>query len=237
MDETVFIFWEGTMPAYLKLCMKTWSFPYTLLTYENAGDYIKGFDSGRDVELLKTFTLPMQADYIRTHVLRDNGGYWLDCDTIVLGSLPDALIFGDDIERTNTIGYLHAKDKEEPFFVAWSEYQDKVLRSTDHDMRWDIMGNRFTDKYLKTHGELTIAPIKEHWVETVMVPGKGERYDKYQKFYFSDKWTLDELKRFNAYTDIFMLHNSWTPGWYKQLDEYDVLDCDCTLSNILREVL
>lgn len=239
--ENVFTFWEGVKPPYIDLCMRSWPFPYILLNYNNLGEYIRGFDSKKNIEKLKSFTLPMQADYIRAHVLRDNGGYWLDCDTIVCSDkLPDAFIFGDDVMRTNTIGFLHAPKDHTAiglFFADWCEYQEAVLNDPNHSMMWNVMGNAFTDKYLKMHKAFDISPIEEHWPETFMVPGKASRIDQYQKFYFSDKWKLPELRSFNVETDIFMLHNSWTPGWYKQLSSDEVFAHSCTLSNILNSVL
>ena len=35
----VFTFWEGEMPAYIKLCMKSWDFPFVLLNYDNVNEY------------------------------------------------------------------------------------------------------------------------------------------------------------------------------------------------------
>ena len=85
MTGQVFTFWEGNMPEYIKLCMATWKFPYTVLSYENLPNY-----SDIPVNRLKHFTLPQIADYIRVHILRDYSGYWLDTDTILLNpELPD----------------------------------------------------------------------------------------------------------------------------------------------------
>ena len=35
----VYTFWEGEMPAYIKLCMQTWKIPYVLLNYDNVNQY------------------------------------------------------------------------------------------------------------------------------------------------------------------------------------------------------
>ena len=66
-----------------------------------------------------------------------------------------------------------------------------------------------------------------------MVSDNIPRWQKYRRFYFEEHHTLADIRP----TDLLMLHNSWTPEWYKNLLELDALNTSCTLSNILREVL
>ena len=226
----IFTFWEGQMPDYIKLCMKTWNFNYTVLNYKNLHKYID-----ISIDKLQSFTLPQIADVVRVHVLRDYGGYWLDTDTIILNELPTENICGDITERTNTIGFLHTEPHSD-MFTAWAEYQDYVIDHPDKvsDLhKWDIFGNRFTDDYIKMHEEISIHNIKPYWPETYMIYLYKSRSSAYKQFYFESSYDLKDLLP----TDLLMLHNSWTPAWYKQLNETDVLSQDCTLSNILREIL
>lgn len=223
----IYTFWEGRMPDYIKLCLKTWKFPHEVLSYDNLRQY-----TDYDFRKAKRFTLPQQADCVRAHVLRDNGGRWLDADTIVVtGKLPDETILGNDQKRINTIGYLNAENGRE-FFERWSEYQDRIIENSYGDS-WDIVGNRFTDAYLWKHNEIKIGDIRNRWPETYMVQNELSRYKKYDKFYFESSYHLSDIDK----TDMLMLHNSWTPGWYKELTREQVLFRDCTLSNILREVV
>lgn len=228
MNENIFTFWEGIMPAYLRLCMQTWKFPYTLLNFENLHDFIDV-----DIEALKRFSLPQMADYIRVHILRDHGGYWFDVDTIMITQdLPHANIFGNPVTRINSIGVLHAP-AHFPMMEQWAEYQDAVLDQADPKWHWSMMGNAFTDKYLKKHGEVNIGFIDDHWPETYMIKGNVLRHEKYEQFYFKDTYKLADLK----FTNMLMLHNSWTPAWYRQLNVDEVLQRNCTLSNILKELI
>lgn len=224
----IYTFWEGAMPAYIKLCIGTWKFPFTILNYANLHEY-----TDYDFEKAKRFTLPEQADCVRVHVLRDNGGVWLDADTIsITGTLPKENMIGDPEIRSNTIGYLRTERGSE-MFKKWAAYQDGVIALDTTPTNWDVMGNAFTDPYLKEHADISIADVKDRWPETYMISGRIQRYSKYTKFYFDDKFNLSDINK----TDILMLHNSWTPGWYKELSRNEVLERDCTLSNILRELL
>ena len=236
----VFTFWEGKMPDYLKLCMKTWKFPYIVLTYDNLHEYTDLQITDR----LTSYTLPQIADVVRVHVLRDNGGYWLDTDTIMLSDeLPTENMVGYVKERTNTIGYLHT-EKNSQMFKMWAKYQDDILKLPYTHTHWGIMGNLFTDSYVLSHPEITIYPVDNCWAETYMVGRQEElvyhaisRFDKYRLFYFGSMFSQYHLSDLRP-TKMLMLHNSWTPDVYKNISEKQILEDDRhTLSNILREVL
>ena len=228
MSDKIFTFWEGKMPDYIKLCIDTWRFPFVLLTYDNLHNY-----TDFDIESVKRFTMPQIADCVRVHALRDNGGYWLDADTIsISGRFPKEAILGYPERRTNTIGFLHTQ-KDSDMFVKWASYQDSIISMKDSMRSWYILGNAFTDGYLKEHKEIDIGLVENCWPETYMVNGSLTRSQKYGAFYFDCDYHLSDIR----HTDILMLHNSWTPGWYKALNEKEVLETKCTLSNILKEVL
>lgn len=230
MTEKIFTFWEGdNMPSYLKLCLDTWKFPFEILTYKNLNHY-----TNLPIDKLSRFTYPQIADIVRVHVLRDNGGYWLDADTIMLtDKLPKENMVGNATTRMNTIGFLHT-EKGSQMFEHWAIFQDSVLNRYDIQLQWNVVGNAFTDKYLKEHPEISIKDVTNYWPETYMITDNLSRYDKYRKFYFEENYHLEDIRK----TDMLMLHNSWTPTWYKELFADEVLDnIHCTMSNVLREVL
>ena len=230
MKENIFTFWEGQMPEYIKLCMKTWKFPYVVLNYDNLHNY-----TNINIKPLKRFTLPQIADYIRVHVLRDNGGYWFDTDTIMItGNLPKTNMIGDVEARTNTIGYLYADTPHMQMFDEWAKYQDAVaINLFNSPQRWSIMGNDFTDKYVQEHLEITIGQVDYCWPEVYMISGDIPRYKKYEEFYFNRSYLMEDLFP----TDMLMLHNSWTPDNYKKLSEKEIFHTDCTMTNILKYAL
>lgn len=249
MSEKIYTFWEGILPDYLKLCMETWKFPYVVLNYDNLTQY-----TDKIPEKVKQLTLPKIADYIRVHVLRDNGGIWLDTDTIMLSDkLPEECILGNNTERSNTIGFLKTEAHSD-FFESWAAFQDQMLNripvSNIDITPWNIMGNRFTDNYLKVHKDIQIGKLEQNWPETYILKEELSRAQLYQifhfgnfrlndtqlyrKFYFGSDFTLNDVK---DKTNMLMLHNSWTPEWYKNLSQDDVLNQKCTLSNVLREII
>ena len=223
----IFTFWEGPMPGYIELCLKTWKLPFTVLNYDNLCEY-----TDLDIEPAKRFTLPQIADVVRVHVLRDQGGYWLDADTIMItGELPETDLVGYPEQRTSSAGLLYSEPHSK-MFEEWAKYQDAIIAGWETPTFWATMVNSFSDPYTKEHDEIRIYPITDFWPETYMVNENIPRYRKYQRFYFEQSRTLSDIKP----TDLLMLHNSWTPEWYKGMTAAEVLAVDCTLTNILREV-
>ena len=219
------------MPAYIDLCLRTWKVPYTLLTYDNLHEY-----TDLPIEPLKRFTLPKVADAVRVHVLRDHGGYWLDADTIMItDKLPTTNLIGYPDKLESTAGFLYADRPNSDLFTAWAEYQDGVIADLNCSQHWSVLVNMFSDPYVRKHPKVTISPVRNCWPETYMIPLNMSRYDKYQQFYFGGNGSchLSDLDP----TNMIMLHNSWTPDWYKAMSADDVLAINYTLSNILREVL
>jgi hypothetical protein len=98
---------------------------------------------------------------------------------------------------------------------------------------WDILGNAFTDPYLKEHTEIKIGDLRNRWPETTMIEGNEPRQYKYIKLYFQSNYEINDFGK----RDMLMLHNSWTPDWYKSMTKTDLLSNNCTLSNILRSAL
>lgn len=216
------------MPDYIKLCMQTWKLPYIVLNFQTVNLVTK-----LPLEQLRTFTYAQISDVVRAHVLRDRGGYWLDADTIMLtDKLPEENIIGDPITRTHSTGLSHYTEEAKDFFEKWAEYQDRTIADANHSTDWSVLVNMFTDTYVPYHKEVTIHDITEYRPELNMI-ADGTSREKYERFYFGSSYHLSDIQS----KDILVLHNSWTPDWYKRLTTSRVLNHNCTISNILREAL
>lgn len=215
----VYTFWEGKKPDYIKLCQQTWKkLDYNIieLNYDNISQY---------TDLISRFTLPQQADFIRVHVLRDNGGYWLDADTIIFGNkLPETnksvMLLGN-----KSIGLLYSKPHSE-MFTEWARYQDTVANVIADTSNWSIMGNSFLDHYLRFYDDYELIPYEQYFPELNNL--RKSHYAKYNDFYFNSNQTIIP-------SDLIMLHNSWTPDWYSKLTADEIQHNTLTMSNLVRD--
>ena len=228
VKEKVFTFWEGEMPEYIKLCLETWKFDYVLLNYSNLNDY-----TNIDIPKIKKYTLAQISDVVRTHVVRDHGGYWLDTDTIMLTEkLPEENMIGIPEHRGIHCGFLHF-EVNAPMLVEWSDKQDEIINSNKTG-DWDLFANGCSDPCVKEHIEVSIKSRDEHFPELYKFQeNTSDNRSKYIKFYFQTNLKPSDIRK----TDLLMLHNSWTPAWYKRLSREEVLKYKCTMSNILKELI
>lgn len=246
----IFTFWEpkDKLPAYLQLCMKTWekfipNADIVLLDYSNLNEYIDISEFGSELTDGR-FSLPQIADAIRCMLLYKYGGIWLDCDTIILNeSFLESLKLEGEVEcsflgnerlRTVSIAAIVAKCNSN-VMKEWIEYQTEKINNfikPENDF-WAYLGNDFINPYCKTHFKnVKILDIKHCWQELSI--HEGSHPEKYRKFYFESNHHLADID--NSVSGI-MLHNSWTPSEFKNMSEQEFLEYDCTLSNILSEVL
>lgn len=254
----VYTFWEPreSIPYYLQLCMETWkrflpNAEIVVLDYENIGEYV---DINKDIGsnlLSGRFSLPMIADAIRVALLAKYGGIWMDIDTIILSSdaekylLPDEknkIIFFGDLKHTNVhIAFINTPPNS-ICINLWLDYIREKLKNLTPETKitWYFMGNGFINVYVKKHlDEITILDADIHKPEMKIItealkkiypvdPIRGAYFD----YYFMRNYHLKDID-----TDLLLLHNSWTPPTFKKFSPEEVLRCDCTMTNILAEIL
>ncbi|WP_373567206.1 glycosyltransferase family 32 protein [Brevibacterium moorei] len=149
--RTIWMYWENVysdkMPDYIRLCYETicahsQSLNVVLLTPENVRDYVPSLRE--DFELIPQ--VAHKADYIRAAVLAENGGMWMDIDSIAIR--PIRLIF-DLLFDTGAVFYgwkplepsigLIAAVPHHPLIVAWREAIEERLNG-DLSQRWAGIG-------------------------------------------------------------------------------------------------
>lgn len=80
----VWSFWEGIKPQYIDLCFETFkgfTWPIIILNYNELHKYLT---KNQMSYVNKINLIEHKSDYIRTCLLFNHGGLWLDADTIVL---------------------------------------------------------------------------------------------------------------------------------------------------------
>jgi hypothetical protein len=252
----IFCFWEprSKLPAYLKLCMETWARHFTnaqvvLMDYRNMHKY---YDTSLyNADNLAKLSLPQQADAIRVAVLEQNGGLWLDCDTIVLRDPSPFLALGEHHDfitfgvpgRYSIVGVLYAPRPHSAVLRAWRESLQKKLNGAPllERPRWDFAANsilgpwiaakRFTDREWKILSSDEFALFPED------LNTKARGIENFQQFWFDTERRIEAAlvgdKQF-----MIALHNSWTHDWYRRKDRtYIAGPSDELLSRVIRHAL
>lgn len=83
-----------------------------------------------------------------------------------------------------------------------------------------------------SHDRMTTVTFPEEWCQKLAKLAYPERY---QQFYFEMSVPPEQVLENND--GIIMLHNSWTPSRYRNMDRQEFLEQDNTMSNLLRRLL
>ncbi|EGG1561931.1 hypothetical protein IDC62_001756 [Campylobacter jejuni] len=259
-DKTIWTFWEpkDKMPGYVKLCIETWKvffsdYRVVILDYSNLHNFLpKDF---YDESLYENFSLPKQADAIRAAVLFLYGGIWLDADTIITSS--KIKYFFENPSNfsifSSHIGVLKAKKSSIICFNWFQECQKRILnyrkiKKSNGDLRqfeaYHYLGNGPLNPNIETFknnkNEVVIfnrvknKVIMEAFWRTKDENKEGNAIVNYQEFYFLNDYSDFVLEN---EAGLLMLHNSWTPYSYKNLNIEDFLICKNTLSGIFLKIL
>ncbi|OLA74538.1 MAG: hypothetical protein BHW62_02615 [Acinetobacter sp. CAG:196_36_41] len=258
----LFTFWEPKekMPAYIGLCMQTWKkflpeCEVVLLDYSNLEEWL-----GKDVYdeiLFRDFSLPKQADAIRCALLKKYGGLWLDADTILTSpQVKDYLMIDSELVMISKhLAFIKANNNSKIIadwynqiqynlkFYKDVKYQNNAVQKILHPRRyrrvenWDYLGNYILHKMLKTKNKKKFFSIDR--MEINALPELNNKkndnlVENYQNFYFENDYSQDVIKNTKG---IILLHNSWTPQQFLEMNEEEFLSRNNTLSNVLKTVL
>ena len=258
----LFTFWEPKekMPAYIRLCMQTWKkflpeSEVVLLDYSNLEEWL-----GKDVYdeiLFRDFSLPKQADAIRCALLKKYGGLWLDADTILTSpQVKDYLMIDSELVMISKhLAFIKANNNSKIIadwynqiqynlkFYKDVKYQNNAVQKILHPRRyrrmenWDYLGNYILHKMLKTKNKKKFFSIDR--MEINALPELNNKkndnlVENYQNFYFENDYSQDVIKNTKG---IILLHNSWTPHQFLEMNEEEFLSRNNTLSNVLKTVL
>lgn len=245
--------WEKFLPEY----------DINVIDYSNLNEYLG--ENYFDEILFKDFSLPMQADAVRCALLHKFGGLWLDADTIItsprsndfIGVKSDLVMIGQHLafikanKNSKIIRFWNKKIKDKLLFYKKQKYnKDSFLLMIDRILHrkwyknidpysWDYLGNSILNKYLHkaSHKEFfSIDKYKANALPELLNCDSNNTnlIENYQKFYFYNDYSTDVL---NNTKGIILLHNSWTPEEYLNMNEQEFLQQNNTISNILKKIL
>ena len=263
MQKKIFTFWEPkeSMPEYLKLCIATWKkflpdYEIIVLNYDNLSKWIgKNYF---DKTLYSDFSLPKIADAVRCAILYNEGGIWLDTDTIIISKKIQNILSIDSelVLVKNQLCMIVAKKRCDILkkwlngilYYIWFHKmcKNKITRillrvidkaSVSNRDCWSFLGNYILDELLPSNNSKKFYSIDKN--NSNIFPEVNKYSDlstmeAYIKFYFENDYSNEILLKNSG---IVCLHNSWTPEYIKNMKADEFLNLNITLSKLLKHVL
>ncbi|MGK7920368.1 MAG: capsular polysaccharide synthesis protein, partial [Trichodesmium sp.] len=186
IPKTIWVYWENVysqeMPDYLKLCLETIKIHSGLadvivVNPQNVRAYLKDIHPRI---FTKTLLPAHKADYLRLKLLNDNGGMWIDIDTIVFKDLYTNFISHlKDFDlvtlgRGFTMAFFAARPQHN--FLQACINQIEIIFDSGKYISWCQLGKELmpkeAEKFEHYHVKLSawLVPWKE-W-EKFLKPGK-----------------------------------------------------------------
>lgn len=251
----IWTFWEPRekMPAYLRLCMRTWKkylpdAEIIVVDYSSIREYIDP-DVYHENLFSGYFRVDQIADALRALMLEKHGGIWLDIDTIILNrsarkyfvsdNKSDAVFFGVPSTRGVHLAFIKVPPHSRimKYWIESAKDRIEFVMQSPPQRFFRYLGNGIVNPYVKAapDDEVKILDRRIVMPELESLPDDFElkRHSAaYQTFYF-----FEHKHRRDIPADMLMLHNSWAPDIFKLMDENELMHFDCTMTNVLFEAL
>jgi len=260
--KNIFCFWESNndLPAYLKLCIKTWkknikNSEVHIINYSNLHLYLSE-EEAYEIELLKQIRLPMQSDILSAAILEKFGGLFMDVDCIVTADLfeifnsisAEKLIGfgrGGGDKKSMHLAVLYSKNPKNPILTKWKQEAQIKLKNIPEPMDWSYFGNSIlnpilSDKKFEKYSYIIDRSISGNILESTVLPNfdKIDPLENYRAFYFNEFIQISPEVVNLVSCGVISLHNSWTPTEYKSIyDTDEFLRQDIALSKFLNLIL
>ena len=248
--NNIWLYWETpigrTEPEYIKLCReiiikKCKNFKVNLVTPDNLKDFLPDlrFDINkiyREERCGLENNIPIKTAYLRTKLLKEYGGLWLDSDIILLDSL-DFILEG--LQKHELIA-VHKKSGGHSYFSngflasikggkiisKYLEEQEKRLNKS-YALNWGEIGARMLTPVARSFSEDSYYLIEEKLVHPIP-------YQDY-KVFFKEGVNMEKFVNNNTYA--FMLFNNLFPKDFKCWTKEEISSSDLLISKIFNKAL
>ncbi len=160
--RNIYLFWEGKEYKLIKILRRLIhlhsdsgkAYKVHLINHSNINKYIKNLPNN-----FYKLCYAHQADYVRVNILCNNGGIWLDSDTIVLNNLDSLFKIienknGFFIKENNEVlsnGIFGTKQNTK-LMIEWKNQINNILNKKIN-IKWSDIGSNILEKIKKNHPE------------------------------------------------------------------------------------
>lgn len=118
-------------------------------------------------------------------------------------------------------------------WVAFNKFRTWNIHPNE-PITWGRLGGNFLEPYAYSHPqEVEILDWRLVPPDEQLKRAETKNYRRvYEEYFFLEGHHRDEINK-----DMIVLNNTWTPPDYKNLRLEDLLRIDCTVTNLLIEVL
>lgn len=269
--KKIYTFWEpaSNMSGYISLCIETWrkqlpDYEVIVLDYSNMDQYVapellKGV-------LCKKMTLAMQSDAIRAAIMYEQGGIWLDADTIITGpgvediiagAQGETVMFGDTHRDEDFIfgAFIGTKCKHAHFVSEWCRvlpprvkrwlrykyFLQWFKRSEWRRIRkWNYCVNAIIEplsREMKPE-QYSLLDYRDFGCMPHL-PKEGKLTSAEQRDAYCEYWFTpgDPEDAIRNSQGLIMLQNSWSPAEFRKMSRDEFLQQDTRMAALMRRLL
>ena len=243
-QKYIFTFFdEEFSPPYLKLCISTWkvnkqgNYKINIINHNNLSSFLPYNLTKQFFKINKNYFSNF-VDIIALYILYDNGGVFLDADTVltqktdffeVLLNQTDLAVFSEGNKKICP-GCMIANKNSKILKTILNQY------SNNKDKMFSFERNSLINSYVPeyAHDEILFldSEAQGYQIERKIF-GVYTNY-LYQTYYFSNNYSTEEF--FEKSKGITALRNSLTDNYFKSMNIKDFLSQDILLSKILKRI-
>jgi hypothetical protein len=264
----VWMYWEDAdplkpRPAYIDLCIETvkrnCGLDVVMMTVDTVEQYCDKSPCHPRWKRLKE--IPHRADYARCAVLYNQGGIWLDADTLCLNNMTSLC---EQLEKYDFVGYdlprygekeswkefrtymiaCFAARKESKFLELWKSEMEKKLDQKG-EPRWEDLGNNIFKKIVGEAAEKNIEIFfykGEYSVAPFLWSDKESFWNEYKRFDVIVEGKLHEPEgyselEFRSPVYFIVLYNKVFPQEVRRLTREEILVSKMLFSRLFRVAL
>lgn len=207
----IYRYWEGKKPAYIDMCRDS--------LHKHCGDSFEiiEMDSCDNPYNLK---INHKTDLLKGRLIRDNGGFWIDADMIVLKDLKPLIKLFDKTEFMGIPGFFGGKPKSK-ILVNWVKEMEKMVKG---DLTFsDLIQPLLNHPQYKPYKYFTHEMITPIWYTE----------DEFHEFFGKGK--LEDFITDNTY--VVTLYNSQFSDEFKNMSREEILSKDWLISKMFKKAL
>lgn len=211
----IYTYWEGPMPDYIQMCRES--------LYRHCKDF-----EIIDVSHIKSnLPINLKVDLLKGQLIRDNGGFWIDADMIVMKPLTPLIKL---LDKTNFMGLpgFFAGKAGAPILKDWVESMEKRINAAK-ELNVELSFSSLIHPLL-SHG--LYKPYK--YLTHEMVTPIWNTGDEFWEF-FKDDNKLEDFITDNTY--IVTLYNSQFSDDFKNSSRDRILKEGWLISRMFKKAL